>query len=191
MVSDILKFSRYTILMMEGVTFSRYSNNELYECVQIPFQDQIFSMYIILPHEKYGLSEILKYINVIEILEFMETSERQTGKIILPKFEKLESSFQFSGDDEILKHLKIEDAFDKNRADFAGISMDKNLHISKLIHRAVVKALQLESPPPAKEMIFVQIIPQPITFTFIADHSFLYFIADKARNVHFIGTYYD
>uniref|UniRef100_A0A914YD19 Serpin domain-containing protein n=1 Tax=Panagrolaimus superbus TaxID=310955 RepID=A0A914YD19_9BILA len=122
----------------------------------------------------------------------MEASERQKGKIILPKFQKLESNFQLSGDDEILKHLKIEDAFDKNRADFSGISMDNNLHISKLIHRAVVKTFQLEeAPPPAKEMIYVRIVQQPITFTFIADHSFLYFIVDKARNVHFIGTYYD
>uniref|UniRef100_A0AC34G858 Serpin domain-containing protein n=1 Tax=Panagrolaimus sp. ES5 TaxID=591445 RepID=A0AC34G858_9BILA len=148
-------------------------------------------MYIILPHEKYGLSEILKNINVIEILEFMKMSDQHTGKIIIPKFEKLESNFQLSGDDEITKHLKIEDAFDQNRAYFAGISVDKNLYVSKLIHRAVVKTIQLETPPPAKEMIYVRIVPQRITFTFIADHSFLYFIADKARNIHFVGTYYD
>ena len=54
--------------------------------------------------------------------------------VLLPKF-KLEAEFQLK---EFLQRMGMSDAFDENRANFEGISGDRELCISAVIHKSFV-----------------------------------------------------
>uniref|UniRef100_A0AC35GR80 Serpin domain-containing protein n=1 Tax=Panagrolaimus sp. PS1159 TaxID=55785 RepID=A0AC35GR80_9BILA len=145
-------------------------------------------MFIILPYEKFGLSKMLKSFNVNELLDLMFARNSIEGNVVIPKF-NAESSFELS---QILRHLKINDAFDASNADFSGVTADAKIHISRILQKVSVKVSEEGTKAAAATVLEdIYISNDDGTFQFIADHPFLYILADKNKNIYFVGTFYN
>uniref|UniRef100_A0A914R4R6 Serpin domain-containing protein n=1 Tax=Panagrolaimus davidi TaxID=227884 RepID=A0A914R4R6_9BILA len=177
------------LIMMSNEGLYNYAAKDNYEFLEIPYINNSFSMFIILPNEKYGLSEVLKSLKITEVLDLMFSTNLIQGNVTIPKF-NVKSSFELS---QVLKHLNIKDAFDEEMADFSGTT-DSKISISRVLHKVIVKVDEKGTKAAAAtviEDILISYDEYSNSFTFNADHPFLYFIADKAKNIYFAGTFYD
>eukprot|EP00057_Strongylocentrotus_purpuratus_P011058 XP_011665532.1 PREDICTED: serpin B3 [Strongylocentrotus purpuratus] len=103
--------------------------------LEMPYQGRNYlSLLIALPTKDDGLGQLETKLSA-DILQSWDTGLKSREVIVLlPKF-KLETTFQLK---EVLKRMGMPDAFDEDRANFEGISGDRELHISAVIHKAFV-----------------------------------------------------
>uniref|UniRef100_A0A914Y203 Serpin domain-containing protein n=1 Tax=Panagrolaimus superbus TaxID=310955 RepID=A0A914Y203_9BILA len=109
------------------------------------------------------------------------------GKVIIPEFE-VSSTFDLI---ETLRNLNIYDAFDNLKADLSGTS-NESLFISIHHHQAVIKVSEDGTKASAATMMEEGLLryDEP-NFEFIADHPFLFLIADETNNIYFIGSFFN
>jgi serpin B len=143
-------------------------------------------MVVLLPKEMNGLPELEKAITVEKLASLL--SKLQNRKVIafIPKF-KMETSF---GLKPTLEKLGMKRAF-SGEADFSGISGQKDLCISAVIHKAYVDVNEEGTEAAAATAVVMRFMavrrPDP-TPIFRADHPFLFLIRDtKAGNILFMG----
>jgi serpin B len=114
--------------------------------------------------------------------------QKQKVKIFVPRFE-ITDQFNVEG---ILKRLGMIDAFDRNRADFSGMTEKENLQIDSIIHKAFVEVDEEGTEAAAATITsFIGMglpkKPKPIP-VFRADHPFLIFIRDlETKSILFMG----
>ena len=118
---------------MQERTHYAYFETEPFQCIGIPYEDDEFSMVVILPKERYGLAELLKTIELSRILNKISKAEKADVDLSFPRF-KTEASLNLK---TILKRLGLIDGFDEFSADFSGIS-DMPLYISDVVHKAII-----------------------------------------------------
>ncbi|XP_041469002.1 leukocyte elastase inhibitor-like isoform X2 [Lytechinus variegatus] len=161
--------------------------------LEMPYQGNDLSLLIVLPNKDHGLGNLESKLSA-DILKSWDLGlkSRQVN-ILLPKF-KLEAEFQLK---EVLKQMGIADAFDENRANFEGISGDRELCISAVIHKAFVDVNEEGSEAAAATAVVMMkrcAIPRepekPILFR--ADHPFLFMIRHRStKSVLFMGRMMD
>uniref|UniRef100_A0AC34GAI2 Serpin domain-containing protein n=1 Tax=Panagrolaimus sp. ES5 TaxID=591445 RepID=A0AC34GAI2_9BILA len=101
----------------------------------LPYKNDQFTMFILLPRKRYDIQRLISTINIstfLEILSNMTTSEEV--KVELPRF-KIESSFNLA---EALQKLGISEAF-TDYANFTGITVDEIIKISEVKHKAFIE----------------------------------------------------
>ena len=125
------------VSMIENEMDTRYFENDRYQFLEIPYETLSFSMFLILPRERFGLNNVIKNIDISDLLNMMSTTTKQKVEITIPKF-TVESAFDLQ---KTLESFGIRDAFDKNRANFTGIA-DRKLMLSKIIHKSVIKVME-------------------------------------------------
>uniref|UniRef100_A0A914YQL6 Serpin domain-containing protein n=1 Tax=Panagrolaimus superbus TaxID=310955 RepID=A0A914YQL6_9BILA len=162
-----------------------YFETEEYTLLGLPYKNQQMTMFIILPKERYGLEKIVRKMNATAFTQILEKKSVQKVFVKLPRF-KIESSFQLV---DSLKRLEIIDAFDYG-ANFAGITGESNLYISDVVHKAFIEVNEEGTVAAAATSIGMRFKMLTIPAQFIADHPFLFFIADKAQNIYFIGHHH-
>jgi serpin B len=89
---------------------------------------------------------------------------------------------------ETLKAMGMPDAFDNERANFAGMDGNpKSLFISAVVHKAFVDVNEAGTEAAAATAVVMQKRSAPGTF-FRADHPFLFLIRDTATgSILFLG----
>lgn len=104
----------------------------------------------------------------------------------LPKF-KLEESYDLKS---TLSNMGMSDAFNPSKADFSGMSMDRNLFLSKVFHKSFVEINEQGTEAAAgtaSEMVLRIRLP---SIEFNADHPFLFFIRhNKTNSILFYGRF--
>ncbi|KAL1438209.1 hypothetical protein MTO96_048290 [Rhipicephalus appendiculatus] len=88
----------------------------------------------------------------------------------LPRF-KMEGEYELK---ELLPMLGIKRVFDADKADLSGINGGRDLHVDKMVHKAVVEVNEEGSEAAADTEAGPTIVSGPINFN--VDHSFLFFI---------------
>ena len=174
-----------TPLMQQKAAFG-YAEEETFQMLEMPYAGQELSMVVLLPKEMNGLPELEKAITVEKLASLL--SKLQNRKVIafIPKF-KMETSF---GLKPTLEKLGMKRAF-SGEADFSGISGQKDLCISAVIHKAYVDVNEEGTEAAAATAVVMRFMavrrPDP-TPIFRADHPFLFLIRDtKAGNILFMG----
>ena len=109
----------------------RYYETEEFQCLELPYKGRKYSMYVVLPRQKYGLERVFITINLLDVLNSVTISEEKLVRVQFPKF-KFESSFDLKN---VLTNMG--NAFDKEKVDFSGINQHQ-LFISKMIHKATI-----------------------------------------------------
>jgi serpin B len=93
----------------------------------------------------------------------------------------------------VLSKLGAPDAFDESKADFSGIKTENDgLHISKVIHKAVVEVNEEGTEAAAATAVVMMTRCAVLTFPqeFRCNRPFLFFIHDnKLQTVLFMGRY--
>jgi len=163
-----------------------YYSDDLLSAVEIPYENNEASMIILLPkNTSINLSDS------INSLYFRKIYSRFTNEKValhLPKF-KLESEYELS---TYLKELGLVSVFNSS-ADFSGITGKKEIHISNVLHKAVIEVNESGTEASAATAVItsrsvgVDEGSKPIIFK--ADHPFIFLIREKSTGtILFMGN---
>ena len=168
-----------------------YYETEDFQAISLPYGDGRMSMYILLPARESNLNSFLKTLNATRWKNWISQLHTLEVRVQIPKF-KLEYG---TGLTDVLETLGMGIAFQRARADFSrmlpdGASLESNLFISKVEHKAFVEVNEEGTEAAAATTIGVAVtsIPPPPP-EFIADRPFFFAICDnETETVLFMGT---
>jgi len=166
----------------------KYSKNEDYQILELPYTGKELSMLILLPNEIDGLSRLEKHLDYIIFTYLNQFTPHKTVEVYLPKFE---STKRF-GLNAKLKTMGMKDAF-SDIADFSGITGNKRLFIHKIIHKAYLKVDEQGTEAAAATAVIMAEVSYKQSFPiFKADHPFIFLIREnETGSILFIGRIVD
>lgn len=174
---------------MHAELLSLFFENEQFALVELPYYQNRFSMLILLPKTKFGLWNIMKdteyeYFSG-KILSHMSL---QSVVINLPKF-NIAYETELS---EMLSRMGMKTAFSDD-ADFSGMTGNKDLKISKVIHKSFIDVNEEGTEAVAATAVVVRIKSAPPSRNILrADHPFMFLIRDNESGlVLFMGNVYN
>jgi serpin B len=162
-----------------------YYSDSLLRAVEIPYEDNEASLIVVLPKNKSTkLSGLLdnNYFGKI-----YRGFKNRKVELHLPKF-KLESEYELNS---YLKELGLKSAFDAS-ADFSGITGKKEIHISNILHKAVMVLDESGTEASAATAVITSRsvsnnYTKPVLFK--ADYPFIFLIREKSTGtILFMGN---
>jgi len=179
----LLNGEEVTVSMMEQRESLSYTEGDNYQAVELPYDGQELSMVILLPDSgQFGaFEEAIEYQKVKDIIENLE---RREVRLTMPKFE-FDSSF---GLKETLIDMGMPVAFSAG-ADFSGMTGEKDLFISDVIHKAFVSVDEAGTEAAAATAVIMELtaIPEtPVEVTL--NRPFIFLIRDiETGAILFVG----
>lgn len=167
----------------------RYSSVDEVQVLELPYGDGSLSMVVLLPKEKDGLAALESKLTFQNLQLWMASLKRKTEvKVYLPKF-KTTSQFEMSS---TLRAMGMESAFDSITADFTGMTGDRDLFISAVIHKAFVDVNEEGTEAAAATGVIMaprSAAPDPTEPpVFRVDHPFVFMIRDNRNSaILFMG----
>lgn len=159
------KGGRKRVPLMSRSGKYRYLKGDNFQAVRIPYGSGRVSMYVFLPDESSSLDTFTEGLTALNWTQWTGRFIETDGSLALPRF-KLEYERSLNED---LKSLGMAVAFDRERADFSGISTGDDAGcIGDVLHKAFidvdekgseaaavtkVEMLILSAPPPQKPFI--------------------------------------
>ncbi|KAJ7971128.1 Serpin-ZX like [Quillaja saponaria] len=170
-----------------------YKSFDSFKILQIPYQSvhdqQKFSMYFFLPHEKDGLLNLLRKFNskpAILNQDFGLWSEK-IPNFWIPRFK---FSFEFEASEK-MKELGLILPFKHGELTEVSDSFERDkLYVSKIFHKACIEVNEEGTESAASSaatwILFCATDPVP---SFVADHPFMFIIREEtSKFVFFIGS---
>uniref|UniRef100_A0A8C4KKS9 Serpin B10 n=1 Tax=Dromaius novaehollandiae TaxID=8790 RepID=A0A8C4KKS9_DRONO len=177
-----MMFLRESFLMLHVTTMK-------FKIIELPYVKNELSMFVLLPDDisdnTTGLELLERELTYEKLAEWtrLDNMIKAEVELYLPKL-KLEENYDLKS---TLRSLGIRDAFDPVQADFTGMSVKKDLFISKVIHKAFVEVSEEGTEAAAATGVLVT-RTSAMTATFKADHPFLFFIRhNKSQTILFFG----
>jgi serpin B len=181
--------------MMNQTKYCGYMDGGTFQALALPYQRDL-SMIVLLPRKVDGLAEFEKTLTAENVQTWLSKMQNSEVIVTLPKF-KITRRAQLA---KALAAMGMPRAFDRQRADFSGISgSTEGLFIARVIHKAFVDvseegteaaaatAVDLTPKSAAKDKVER---PQPPVFR--ADHPFVFLIRDnRSGSILFIGRLTD
>jgi serpin B len=147
-------------------------------------------MLVLLPRAVNGLAQLEEQLTFENLQRWTSSLQpQQEVEVHLPKFETT-SQFELS---TALKALGMQMAFDRNSADFSGITGGRDLYLSAVLHQAHIEVHEEGTEAAAAtgavlEPTGVPLIPPSEPAVFRADHPFVLMIWDtQYRALLFVG----
>lgn len=157
------------------------------QVLELAYDGEDLSMIVLLPKERDGLPQLERSLTAENLTRWTSILRKQEVKVFLPRF-KMISQFRL---DQTLGAMGMTDAFNPDRANFAGMDGRTNwLYIGAVIHKAFVDVNEEGTEAAAATAVVMRIkmakpSPPPI---FRADHPFLFLIRDNGSgSILFIG----
>ncbi|XP_021494440.1 serpin B11 [Meriones unguiculatus] len=175
-------------MMHQTGTFKMASIKEpQMQVLELPYANSKLRMVILLPVGAAGVQQIEQQLNVKMLKEWTSPPnmvEREV-EVSIPKF-NLSVKYDLNA---LLKSLGVRDIFNVARADLSGMSPDKGLYLSKVVHKSYVDVNEegTEAAAVTGESIAVKRLPMAVQFT--ANRPFLFFIWDELANILFAGKF--
>ncbi|KAM4718260.1 LOW QUALITY PROTEIN: uncharacterized protein FYW61_016142 [Anableps anableps] len=164
------------------------------QILEMPYKGNELSMLIFLPKEindnTTGLENLEKHLTYEKFMEWTDPDNMKNVEVNvrLPRF-KLEEKYELSN---ILRRMGVVDAFDGTNSDLSGMSGNKELFLSNVLHKAFVEVKEEGTEAAAATAVFVcygSCLP-PIVASFNADHPFLFFIRhNSTKSILFAGRF--
>jgi len=147
------------------------------DMVELPYKGDHISMYVLVPREITGITQLQhSLLNGGDLQTMISSLYQQKVHLFLPKF-KLEYGLNMV---ETLKSLGINAMFSDLHADFSGISNTTAVHVSGVYHQATVDVDEKGTEAAAATAIlFVNRIALPAPYYVTANKPFLFFISDR------------
>lgn len=176
-----------TDFMKETAQFNYYENDTL-QILEMPYKQCPFSMFVLLPRKQDGLEMVENHINIHKNFEYFSLLNIQNVEVHFPKF-KTVSEFSLK---QILSEMGMPVPFGNN-ADFSGMTRNKELKISNVIHKAFIEVTEKGTEAAASTTVIMSLKSMRIPNdkkVFKADHPFIYLIMDNTnKNILFIGIF--
>jgi len=170
----------------EGETV-RYVEGDGYQAVELPYKDTNMSMLILLPAlDRFG--EFENTLTAERVNEIVGNLGNQDVIVKMPKF-RFEASLGLA---DTLSGMGMPIAF-TGQADFSGITTDRQLFISKVLHKAFISVDENGTEAAAATAVIMSetaFPPQPIIVSI--DHPFIFLIRDTNTGaILFLGRVLD
>ncbi|XP_006837607.1 PREDICTED: serpin B10 [Chrysochloris asiatica] len=156
--------------------------------LQLYYESRDLSLLVLLPEDISGLEQLEKTITYEKLNEWTseEMMELYEVQLHLPKF-KLEESYDLKS---ALISLGMSDAFSQSKADFSGMSLERNLFLSNVFHKSFLDINEKGTEAAAGSGSEVDFRIRLPSIEFNADHPFLFFIRhDKTKSILFYGRF--
>ena len=167
------------------------SDDKVRKCfvLELPYDGKDLSMLAVLPWEDDGLASVESQLTE-DVLDFWDSDlEEEKVNIQFPRF-KLEDQFSLSTS---LASMGMSDPFVRGKANFEGISGDKSLFISEVLHKAFVEFNEEGTEAAAATAVRIatrSLGSRPFWLNF--DHPFMFLIRDRRTEaVLFMGRVVD
>jgi serpin B len=171
-------------LFMQQTNSFNYLGSPDFQAIDIPYANQ-FSLLVILPGPD-RFNKVESRMNSQWLDSIINNLEPETIELRLPKL-RIESTDDYA---EPLKMLGMQDAFG-NRADFSGISGNKELFVSKIIQKSYVEIDERGTEAAAATAIVMSRKMGVVgNLVFNANRPFIYLIRDRQTGIIlFMGKY--
>jgi len=163
----------------------KYFKNEKLQALEMPYKGDEMSLLILLPCQTEGLREMECTLTTEQLDMILLKMATREVDVYIPRFKMTWGSFSLRED---LIALGISDAFAPEKADFSGMTGNKNLWISNVFHKAFVEVNEegTEAAAATAGVIKQSIHIKPPVFR--ADHPFLFIIRDnRSGSILFMG----
>ncbi|KAM3934597.1 serpin E3 [Leptodactylus fuscus] len=156
---------------------------EKFTVVELPYLGNTVSMFVVRPSDRSTpLSSIESNLTSKSITIWANSMKRIKMDVFLPRF-KLESLSDLR---TALPALGVSDLFDPRKADFKGISDQRNLYVSQAIHKAEIEVE--EAGTRGSGVTAMVLLKRSRTPVFKADRPFFFFLRQASSgSVLFIG----
>jgi len=194
-------------MMMQTARYG-YAEEEDFQILEMPYSGRLLSMIVFLPKEKDGLKEFERGLAVIKltgptmredidktplatrISDWMGKIRSRHVAVSMPRFNTT-SSFKLN---EVLVSMGMKDAFSM-AADFSGMTGNKELYISAVLHKAYVDVNEegTEAAAATAAVMDREAVVKPVEpVVFKADHPFMFLIRDNStESILFMGRVID
>ena len=166
-----------------------YIDDSNLQILEMPYSGEDLSMLVLLPKNN-NLKALEDSLSVEKLSKWKEDLKEQRVNIYIPKF-KFETKYFMT---ETLKEMGMPIAFSPS-ADFSGMTGEKNLFISDVIHQAFVDVNEEGTEAAAATAVVMKLTASPnapIIPTFRADHPFIFIIQqNNTGNILFMGKVVD
>lgn len=173
------------MMMNENAAMYNYAETNRIQALELNYLGGDISMIVLLPKERDGLGSLEQSLDKKEFDSIKNSMTMQPLTVQMPKFE-FETEYNLI---EPLKSLGIHDAFDRDNADFQGMT-DEQIYLEKAAHKAFVNVNEEGTEAAAITALVARATsgpPEP-RHEFVADHPFLFVIQEKETGeILFIG----
>ncbi|XP_040612146.1 serpin B9-like [Mesocricetus auratus] len=183
------KEKRPVQMMCREDTFNLAYVDEIQAQVLVmPYEDMELSMVVLLPDDGVDLGKVENNLTFEKLTawtrpDFMKSTEVE---VFLPKF-KLQEDYDM---ESVLQCLGMVDVFHGGKADLSGMSPERDLCLSKCVHKSVVEVNEEGTEAAASVMVTVVSLSCSYVPQFCADHPFLFFIRhNKTNSLLFCGRF--
>jgi serpin B len=167
-----------------------YFNGGTFQVIEIPYKSNELSMIVLLPKEISGLPALEQSLTASNAQQWLQQL-RFAPKVILsmPKF-KMTKEFELAG---TLGAMGMPQAFEPGAADFSGMTGNRDLSISAVIHKAYIDVNEEGTEAAAATGVTMRAaVARPLDPTppvvFRADHPFIFLIRDtRSGGILFMG----
>jgi serpin B len=174
---------KVTVPMMKQIASFGYVKGDNYQAIELPYDLNELSMVIILPDN--GVFETFeKNLNTTKVNTIINNLHSTSTEITMPLF-KIETESMLS---KILIAMGMPDAFSTN-ADFSGMTGNRDLSISEVIHKAFVAVDEAGTEAAAATGVVMTVTSMPVSSAEMTiDRPFIFLIRDiKTGAVLFVG----
>ncbi|MBL8818767.1 MAG: serpin family protein [Planctomyces sp.] len=175
--------AKVKVPMMHRTGKCRYSAIDNLQVLELPYGDGSLSMIVLLPKTVDGLEGLETQLNFENLQRWMQSVKPDDRlEISLPRF-KITAEFDLK---RTLQAMGMKSAFEVKGADFSGMTGDRNLFISGVVHKAFVDVNEEGTEAAAATGVIATIVSMPPTFR--ADHPFVFMIRDNRNGaLLFVG----
>ncbi|XP_004379346.1 serpin B8 [Trichechus manatus latirostris] len=166
----------------------RYVDEVHTQVLELPYVGKELSMVILLPDDDTDLTVVEKELTYEKFKAWTNPEEMTTSEVqvFLPRL-KLEESYDL---ESFLRRLGMSDAFEEVKADFSGMSTEKNVYISKVAHKCFAEVNEEGTEAAAASAVVMNTRSISTESRFCADHPFLLFIRHhKTNSILFCGRF--
>jgi len=169
--------------MMSQTESFGYAEGSDYRAVELPYDGGELSMVILLPHAGQ-FEEFKESLDVERVTTIVSALDQRQVALAMPKFD-FESAFKLK---EALAAMGMPVAFTE-AADFSGMTGDRDLFISEVVHKAFVSVDEAGTEAAAATAVIMKATALPVApVEFTANRPFIFLIRDiETGSLLFIG----
>ncbi len=187
---NLLDGSQVTASLMQGSIRTGYTGGDGYQAFRLPYAGDA-AMIVVLPNEG-RFAEVASSFDGAELARVRQSFGDYQVQLTFPRFE-FRSNVALV---PLLQQLGMEAAFADPRmpagADFTGITAERELYITDVIHQAFISVDEEGTEAAAATAIIFGVTSMPMPATVVVDRPFLFFIEHRSTGeILFIGQVVD
>lgn len=160
-----------------------YYENDVFQLVELPYEEQKLSMYVILPKETHTLADLYEQLTVENWNKWHQEQNYLDGTISLPKFE-LEYEANLN---DVLISLGMPLAF-SNQADFSQMVENGGVRIDEVKHKSTITVDEKGTEAAAATSVAIVEMAALEQFTMNVNRPFFFIIQDNESGmIMFMG----